>query len=349
MTHPTLELRNIWKIFGLPKGHQNLSADEAARIADDPSSKYVAGLRDVSVEVRPKETFVLMGLSGSGKSTLMRCMSRLTEITSGEVLMEGQDLLAIPPKELVQIRRQKMGMVFQSFALLPYLTVLENIAFPLRIQKMSRRERDARAQELAEMVGLSGREHNYPHELSGGQQQRVGIARSLAGKPEIWFLDEPFSALDPIIRREMQDEVIRLREKLGKTIVFVTHDFDEAIRLADRIAILRNGMVEQIGTPEEILANPATDYVEAFTKDAPLGKVLSARSIMSDPGEPGADDPRISASARVSELAFEMFDLDKKLTVYDDDGNAIGQVNGNDVLRTLTNTKESAPKPANEG
>ena len=193
-----------------------------------------------------------MGLSGSGKSTLVRCLARLIEPTAGEVMFAGRDLLGASPHELIELRRHKMGMVFQHFALLPHLTVLDNVAFPLEIQGVARKEREARAREMTTLVGLKGREHNLPHELSGGQQQRVGIARSLAIDPDIWFLDEPFSALDPLIRREMQNEFLRLQSVLQKTIVFITHDFDEAIRLADRIAIMQDGRIVQIGTPEEL-------------------------------------------------------------------------------------------------
>ena len=195
----------------------------------------------------------------------------------GSVEFEGKDLLKASEAELIDIRRHKMGMVFQHFALLPHLTVLENVAFPLSIQGIDRAEREARAREMIELVGLTGRERFYPRELSGGQQQRVGIARSLAVEPEIWFLDEPFSALDPLIRREMQAELMRLQSVLQKTIVFITHDFDEAIRLADRIAIMKDGEIIQIGTPEELVINPATDYVAEFTRDVKRAKVMSAQ------------------------------------------------------------------------
>ena len=218
-----------------------------------------------------------MGLSGSGKSTLVRCLSRLIEPTAGEIIFEGRDLLKATERELIEIRRHKMGMVFQHFALLPHQTVLGNVAFPLAIQGIDRATREARARKIIELVGLKGRELYFPRQLSGGQQQRVGIARSLAVEPEIWFLDEPFSALDPLIRREMQDEFLRLQNMLRKTIVFITHDFDEAIRLADRIAIMKDGEIIQIGTPEELVTRPATDYVREFTRDVQRAKVISAR------------------------------------------------------------------------
>ena len=221
-----------------------------------------------------------MGLSGCGKSTLVRCLSRLIEPTKGEVMFNGQDLLKANDKDLINIRRHKMGMVFQHFALLPHLTVLGNIAFPLEVQGVERKVREQRAMEVIELVGLKGRERYYPRELSGGQQQRVGIARSLAVEPEIWFLDEPFSALDPLIRREMQDEFLRLQNVLHKTIVFITHDFEEAIRLADRIAIMQEGEIIQVGTPEELVLRPETEYVSEFTRGIPRAKVLTARAVM---------------------------------------------------------------------
>ena len=207
-------------------------------------------------------------------------MSRLIEPTAGRILFEGEDLLEATPQHLIEIRRHKMGMVFQHFALLPHLTVLGNVAFPLEVQGVERARRERRALEVIELVGLKGRERYYPRELSGGQQQRVGIARSLAVEPEIWLLDEPFSALDPLIRREMQDEFLRLQSVLHKTIAFITHDFDEAVRLADRIAIMQDGAIIQIGTPEELATAPATAYVAEFTREIPRAKVLSVRSIM---------------------------------------------------------------------
>ena len=235
---------------------------------------------DASLAVSPGEIFVIMGLSGSGKSTLVRCLSRLIEPTAGEVRFDGRDLRRVSDRELIEIRRHRMGMVFQNFALLPHLSVLRNVAFPLEVQGVARPEREARAREMIELVGLKGREANLPRELSGGQQQRVGIARSLAVGPEVWFLDEPFSALDPLIRREMQNEFLRLQAALQKTIVFITHDFDEAIRLADRIAIMRDGRIVQSGTAEELILAPADPYVAAFTRDAPRARILSARAVM---------------------------------------------------------------------
>jgi glycine betaine/proline transport system ATP-binding protein len=284
-----------------------------------------------------------MGLSGSGKSTLVRCMSRLIEPTAGEVIFDGQDLLQASEKTLIDIRRHKMGMVFQHFALLPHLTVLGNVAFPLEVQGASRVDREARAREVIELVGLKGREAYYPRELSGGQQQRVGIARSLAVEPEIWLLDEPFSALDPLIRREMQDEFLRLQNMLQKTIVFITHDFDEAIRLADRIAIMKDGAIIQIGTPEALVTNPATDYVAEFTREIPRAKVLSAGAVMTaaDPGVKLAGP--VAAETKIEDLAAQAMDSDAPLAVIGDDGAVVGQITRELVIEVLIN-KPSAGK-----
>ena len=265
-TEPSVKIscKHVWKVFGTDVASliaTDGSVDEAA--FDDGG--YIGAVRDASFDVFEGETFVIMGLSGSGKSTLLRCMTRLIEPSTGEIYFESEDLMKVGEAELIDMRRHKMGMVFQHFALLPNRTVLGNVALPLEVQGLGRAEREQRALEVVKLVGLEGREQYYPRELSGGQQQRVGIARSLAAEPDIWFLDEPFSALDPLIRREMQDEFMRLQNVLHKTIVFITHDFDEAIRLADRIAIMKDGAIIQIGTPEQLVLNPATDYVEEFT------------------------------------------------------------------------------------
>ncbi len=277
-----LTCRSVWKVFGqearLPAGGGMMSDEELA------AKNFVAAVRNVSLDVHTGEIFVIMGLSGSGKSTLLRCISRLIEPSAGEIFLNGEDLLAASPARMIEIRRHQMGMVFQHFALLPHLSVLGNVAFPLEVQGIDRAAREARAREMIALVGLEGRENFYPNELSGGQQQRVGIARSLAVEPEIWFLDEPFSALDPLIRREMQNEFIRLQAVLRKTIVFITHDFDEAIRLADRIAIMKDGAVVQVGTPEELVMQPANDYVSEFTRNVIKAKVMRVGTIMK-PGD----------------------------------------------------------------
>lgn len=303
---PVISARNVWKLFGQKpeaflKGMKpGMSYEEIA------AAGYIAGVKDVSLDVSRGEMLVVMGLSGSGKSTLVRCFSRLHDITGGTISVEGADLASLSEKELIELRRSKMGMVFQSFGLLPNRTVLENVAFPLEMRGQDRHARRARALEVIKLVGLEGREEYFPRELSGGQQQRVGIARSLAIEPDIWFLDEPFSALDPLIRREMQDEFLRLQEMLGKTIVFITHDFDEALRLADRIAIMKDGAVEQIDTPDKIVLNPATEYVAKFTEEIEKSRVVHAGVLVEEglkaDGEPvDADSTILSLARRVVE------------------------------------------------
>jgi len=280
-----LRCRHVWKIYGpwpdkaLQMAQQTTEAPSGLKRRLEETGHHLA-LADVSFDVLPGEIFVVMGLSGSGKSTLVRCLSRLVEPTGGEVWLGGENLLAASARRMVEVRRKVMGMVFQSFGLLPHLNVIDNVAFPLRMQGMAPAARMAKAREVIALVGLEGREHSMPHELSGGQQQRVGIARSLAVGPELWFLDEPFSALDPLIRRQMQDEFLRLQRLLKKTIVFITHDIQEAFRLADRIAIMREGRVIQIDTPADILLKPVDSYVARFTEEIPLPRVVTAGSVM---------------------------------------------------------------------
>ena len=273
-----LSCRNLWKVFGPRPGYYFDTAgyriDPDALAARLRREGHIPAVADASFDVKKGEIFVIMGLSGSGKSTLVRCLSRLLDIEYGAMEFDGRDLGRIGGRELTEIRRRKMGMVFQSFGLMPHLTALENVAFPLKLRGMDRTAREARAQEMLDLVELGGRSGALPAELSGGQQQRVGIARSLAPDPELWFLDEPFSALDPLIRRQMQDEFLRLQRQLKKTIVFITHDIMEACRLADRIALMRGGRIIQIGTPAEILLSPADDYVAAFTAEVALGRAI---------------------------------------------------------------------------
>ncbi|MCH7794642.1 MAG: betaine/proline/choline family ABC transporter ATP-binding protein [Proteobacteria bacterium] len=330
----------VWKVFG--PGAEAFLAEHGGQVGDEQlaSAGLIGAVRDASLDVYEGEIFVIMGLSGSGKSTLVRCMSRLIEPTAGRVVFEGQDLLAASEKEMIEIRRHRMGMVFQHFALLPHLTVLGNVAFPLEVQGVGRAARERRALEVIELVGLQGREAYYPRELSGGQQQRVGIARSLAVEPEIWFLDEPFSALDPLIRREMQDEFLRLQNVLHKTIVFITHDFDEAIRLADRIAIMNDGGIIQIGTPEDLVVNPATDYVAEFTHDVPRAKVLTAGSVMTSvdgvASQVMADFAgRVRVDTRIEALAAEVVNADKPFLVTDASGQTLGLLTREAVLAVL--------------
>ncbi len=326
--------RGLWKLFGADAERFLARTDGRPTAQQIAEAGLIGAVRDVHLEVGEGEVFVIMGLSGSGKSTIVRCLSRLIEPTAGELVFEGQDLLRADARQLTQIRRHKMGMVFQHFALLPHLSVLGNVAFPLEIQGVPRAEREARAMEVIELVGLSGRETYFPRELSGGQQQRVGIARSLAVKPEIWFLDEPFSALDPLIRREMQDEFLRLQRVLHKTIVFITHDFDEAIRLADRIAIMKDGEIVQVGTPEDVVTAPATQYVAEFTRDVPRAKVMSVRALMT-PGDAAGTEGRVHADARVSEVAHQAVHGHKPVAVVDDAGTVIGRLERAPVVDVL--------------
>lgn len=333
--NPVIICKNVWKVFGHNAGrflsaHGSKPSDEELTAAG-----LIGAVRDVTLEVGQGEIFVIMGLSGSGKSTLVRCMSRLIEPTAGAVIFEGQDLLKMPEKDLIEIRRHKMGMVFQHFALLPHLTVLGNVAFPLEVQGVDRATREARAFEMIELVGLKGRENYYPRELSGGQQQRVGIARSLAVKPEIWLLDEPFSALDPLIRREMQDEFLNLQNVLHKTIVFITHDFNEAIRLADRIAIMKDGGIIQIGTPEDLVTSPATDHVADFTRDIPRPKVLSARSVMTPADVQITFAGSVPADTKIEDLAAGIVNQKHPFAVTDGEGKIIGQITREAILKVL--------------
>ena len=250
----------------------------------------VLAVRDISFYVQEGETFVIMGLSGSGKSTLVRCLGRLIEPTRGQVLIDGEDLLAMNKKQLRDLRRHKMGMVFQHFGNFPHKRVLDNVVYGLQIQGIDKTTRQRRAAEVIEMVGLSGWEKRYPHELSGGMQQRVGLARALAVNPQILLFDEPFSALDPLIRRDMQDQLVGLQQLVQKTMVFITHDFLEALKVGDRVAIMKDGEFVQIGRPEELVSNPINDYVRDFTRDVPRSKVITARSVMTPPRVYAATD-----------------------------------------------------------
>jgi len=327
-----LVCKNVWKLYG-DGPERFLQSNPAPNLKQVRDAGLIPAVRDANIAVEDGEIFVIMGLSGSGKSTLVRCMSRLIEPTAGVLEFEGRDLRQMNDREMIEIRRHKMGMVFQHFALLPHLSVLQNVAFPLSIQGQKKADAEARAREVIELVGLKGREDYYPRELSGGQQQRVGIARSLAVEPDIWFLDEPFSALDPLIRREMQDEFLRLQGMLKKTIVFITHDFDEAIRLADRIAIMKDGAVIQVATPEELVQSPADDYVREFTTHIPREKVISVGSVMS-PGGTGSGEG-ILASEKVSKIAALVVANAEPLKVVDEAGNAVGSIDREQVISVL--------------
>ncbi len=334
-----ISCRNVWKLYGT-KAKSLLKKNNAPTESDIVSAGVIGAVRDVSLDIPSGEIFVIMGLSGSGKSTLVRCLSRLIEPSAGQVLFDGVDLLRASEKELIDIRRHKMGMVFQHFALLPHLTVLQNVMFPLTIQAVSVSDAESKAREVIDLVGLNGRETYYPRELSGGQQQRVGIARSLVTKPDVWFLDEPFSALDPLIRREMQDEFLRLQARLQKTIVFITHDFDEAVRLADRIAIMKDGELIQVATPQELVLHPATDYVAEFTHHIPRSKVLTVGSLMSS--EPGGEGEPIPQSMRVNKVAERIIAADGKLPVADDEGRIVGSIERTAIAHILFGSGDPA-------
>ena len=328
---------SVYKIFGdnAKKMLQESQGNVNAKTFQDAGC--IVGVNNASFQVSKSELLVVMGLSGSGKSTLLRCISRLSDATAGNIFIDGQDIMAMNNKQLIELRRNKMGMVFQSFALLPHKTVLENIAFPLQIKGISTRDSIKKAMEMVELVSLDGRENYFPRQLSGGQQQRVGIARSLAVEPDIWFLDEPFSALDPLIRKEMQDEFLRLQSVLNKTILFVTHDFDEALRLADRIAIMKDGIIEQLDTPANIVLNPATDYVKKFTEDVPREKVLKIESLM-DPldSKEELSEHQVSKDEIIESVAEMVLSQEKPIAVIDSNTNkVVGAIQSSKVIHVL--------------
>ena len=334
---PVIKCESVYKIFGTNASKLLENSNGQISPKEFQKAGCIIGVNNASFEIHKGEMLVVMGLSGSGKSTLLRCISRLTDPTSGKIFIDGENLLEMNSKQLIELRRNKMGMVFQSFALLPHKTVLENIAFPLIIKNLSTEESIKKAMEMVELVGLKGRENYFPRELSGGQQQRVGIARSLAVEPDIWFLDEPFSALDPLIRKEMQDEFLRLQDSLNKTIMFVTHDFDEALRLADRIAIMKDGIIEQLDTPDNIVLNPATEYVKKFTEDVPREKVLKIESIMDEYEESSAGNNTVSKDAIIETVAESILDSKENLTVIDvnNDNKPIGILQPKKVIKVL--------------
>ena len=333
---PVISARNVWKLFGADPERYLRSMPDGHSFDDIRADGYIAGVKDVSVDVAEGEMLVIMGLSGSGKSTLVRCFSRLHDITGGTIEVEGQDIMSLAEKDLIDLRRSKMGMVFQSFGLLPHRTVLENVAFPLEMRGQDRHTRRNRALEVVRLVGLEGREDYFPRELSGGQQQRVGIARSLAIEPDIWFLDEPFSALDPLIRREMQDEFLRLQEMLGKTIVFITHDFDEALRLADRIAIMKDGSIEQCDTPDEIVMHPATEYVRKFTEDIDKARVVHARGLSKPVNGAVPDGEPVDGRSTIQALARQLVNETREaIPVADKSGKIVGVMQRSDALDLL--------------
>ncbi len=340
--NPVIKCESVFKIFGSNPEKMLIKNSGYVDSKTFQEAGYIVGVNNASFEVAMGEILVVMGLSGSGKSTLLRCISRLTEATSGKIYIDGQDLLSLKNKDLIELRRNKMGMVFQSFALLPHKTVIENIAFPLQIKGMKTSDSISKSLEMAKLVGLEGRENYFPRELSGGQQQRVGIARSLAVEPDIWFLDEPFSALDPLIRKEMQDEFLRLQSSLKKTIMFVTHDFDEALKLADRIAIMKDGIIEQLDTPANIVLSPATEYVKKFTQEVPREKVLKIESVMENKDQDNnLSDFTVSKDSIIENVAEKILGQEKSVAVVDDDNNNVGIINPRKIIRILFGEKKS--------
>jgi len=333
---PAIEVRNVWKVFGQGSPNEAIALAQSGATRQDiiTNIDQTVAIRDVSFSVAKGETFVVMGLSGSGKSTLIRCLSRLIEPTSGEVLLNGENLLAMDADHLREVRRGKISMVFQHFGLFPHRKVIDNIAYGLEVQKVDKATRMARATEVLKIVGLDGWADRYPQQLSGGMQQRVGLARALAVDPEILLFDEPFSALDPLIRKEMQDELIRLQKTMQRTIIFITHDFAEALRLGDRIAIMKDGMFDQVGTPEEIVTNPATPYVREFVNDVPRAKVLSVRSV-TVAGTASEGARTVKATARIETVVPMLLEHDEAIRVVDEHGTAIGVINRHNVASML--------------
>ena len=337
---------NIWKLFGpnekkiLDDLNKSLSRAEVQE-----KTGHVVAVRDVSFSVQKGETFVVMGLSGSGKSTLVRCLSRLIEPTSGEVKIDNEDIISMNKKDLTDLRRNRMSMVFQHFGLFPHRRVIENIGYGLEIRGVGNKERLDKSMETLKLVGLDGWDKHYPRELSGGMQQRVGLARALAVDPEILIFDEPFSALDPLIRREMQDELLSIQKMLQKTMIFITHDFSEAIKMGDHIAIMKDGEISQVGTPEEIVANPVDQYVKDFTEDVPKYKVLSAgKCARIDICEEtkslfAKGNDCINSDVKIDTLIKRIAETDKKFPVIDVlSGELIGEIDRSIVLKSMTSS-----------
>ena len=345
-----IDIRNVWKIFGS-------RADEAMdAIQRDGLSKQqvlerfnaVVGVADVSLSIRPGEIFCVMGLSGSGKSTLVRHINRLLEPTSGEITVDGRNILALSPEDLRAYRNRNISMVFQNFALLPHRSVLDNIAMPLEIRSVNKNLRLAKAQQVLEMVELDGWGNKFAHELSGGMQQRVGLARALAADPDVLLMDEPFSALDPLIRRQLQDEFITLSDVMKKTTVFITHDLDEAVRVGERIAIMRDGKIVQVGTPEEIITAPADDYVTDFVAGISRLKVVRAKTLMQPVAEaesqygPLSDDlPKIDEDENLTRIIRLMIEVERPILVQQD-GRTSGVITPRNVVRTVIEGTETS-------
>lgn len=322
-----IEVRNTTKIFGK-------NTKRATQLLNDGMSKNeilqatgaTVGVKNASFDVYDGEIFVIMGLSGSGKSTLVRMLNRLIEPTVGQVLIDGQDIVKMNKEQLREVRRKKISMVFQNFALFPHKTIQENTEYGLEIQGIDKAARQETAKESLRLVGLAGYENQYPNQLSGGMQQRVGLARALANDPDVMLMDEAFSALDPLIRKDMQDELLQLHHEMGKTIIFITHDLDEALRIGDRIALMKDGDIVQIGTPEEILMSPSNEYVERFVEDVDLSKVLTAGHIMKK-----ADTVQIDRGARVALRLMKKLSI-SSIYVVDKGNRLLGAVTAQDAV-----------------
>jgi glycine betaine/proline transport system ATP-binding protein len=339
-----ISVHDLWKVFG-PKAAQVPRSEELCALSRRELMQRTgctAAVRDVSFDVGGGEVFVVMGLSGSGKSTLVRCLTRLIEPTTGEVIFEGEDIVGADEKRLRDLRRHKFSMVFQHFGLLPHRRVVENVAYGLEIRGTGRTERTKRALEVIELVGLSGYENSYPDQLSGGMQQRVGLARALAVDPDVMFFDEPFSALDPLIRRDMQNEVIRLHHEVGKTMVFITHDLSEALKLGDRILIMRDGRTVQMGTGDELVGAPADDYVRDFVSDIPRAQVLTLRWIMREPHpDDPLDGPELGPDVVVREATRAVLAAEKPVKVVKD-GELLGIVGDEEILAVVAGAGSGA-------
>lgn len=339
-----IEIRNIFKIFGPnPQAALELAKSGSDKEEILVRTGHTVGLDDVSLSIEQGETFVIMGLSGSGKSTLIRHLNRLIDPTAGEISFGGENILAMDIPTLNAFRRKRLGMVFQRFGLLPHRNVMDNVAYGLEIQGTDRKTREAIARKWIERVGLAGYENKFPDQLSGGMQQRVGLARALATDPEVLLMDEAFSALDPLIRSDMQEELMKLQAELHKTIVFITHDLDEALRIGDRIAILKDGKLVQVGRPEEIILNPADDYVQAFTRDVNRGKVLRAKSIMEPTtgtisGEQADTSQVVRSDTVLDDILPMALASDQAIRVLDRNDKLIGTIKRQQVITALSHS-----------
>jgi glycine betaine/proline transport system ATP-binding protein len=338
-----IEISHVWKIFGARAGVALQAIRDRGLTKAEVLSEFnsVVGVADVSLDVKRGEIFCIMGLSGSGKSTLVRHFNRLLEPTDGKIMIEGTDVMALDPRSLQKFRNEKIGMVFQNFALMPHRSVLDNVAMPLEIRKVPKNERLRQAAAILDIVELGAWGAKFAHELSGGMQQRVGLARALAANPDVLLMDEPFSALDPLIRRQLQDEFIRLSKILKKTTIFITHDLDEAVRIGDRIAIMRDGKMVQVGTAEDIVMHPADDYVADFVAGISRLKVVHAHAVMqpidayvSAYGTIAADARRVNASETLSTLINLAIDDENPIIVQDQSAD-VGVITRADLLRTV--------------